>query len=401
MDTISFRIKENFKVTERANFNTEFSRRTFSELSENERIKSKDPKTPYLRKFVLKPPKNDEDIHWPSVEIYEKANSALGKVEYEMVVTVHSLPKLIFGNSVQEIQANDKEKIVLRICKRLWEAGINLSEGLVKIASVSVVHFCKNIVLPKDIALRGILADLSHTDMGKAYDTTEDVRRQRDKNGSRVIHLYCGTREWCFYDKAEDARQTRGRREDKTRTIYEKDLFSSSPFQNTEIFRYEYRLNKAQTIRSELHSLLNKEYADGINFEDLFTDGLWKTVLIKSWKNILRRPENQLALLGFDDPLQLMLHIFKKAKESDTSAHSQNKALWSCALALLIKFCGAKTVKSELNRIWANKDDRLTEKLAVATDLVNNIPPSKGVLYITEELEKFELINLASLEKGL
>ena len=110
MDTISFRIKENFRVTERANFNTEFSTRNFSDLSQKERIRSKELRgNEYLRKFILHPIKYDEDTYYPSVEIYEKANSTIGKVEYEMVITIHSIPKLIFGNNFEEIKNSDKD----------------------------------------------------------------------------------------------------------------------------------------------------------------------------------------------------------------------------------------------------------------------------------------------------
>ena len=55
MDTISFRLKGNFKITGIANFIPEFSNRSFSELSDKERIRSKDLRTRYLRKFIPHP----------------------------------------------------------------------------------------------------------------------------------------------------------------------------------------------------------------------------------------------------------------------------------------------------------------------------------------------------------
>ncbi len=400
MDTISFRIKENFRITERANFNTEFSVRNFSDLSQKERIRSKELKgNEYLRKFILHPIKDEEDTYYPSVEVYEKADAIIGRVIYEMVITIHSIPKLLFGNNFEEIKVLDKDRIVALTTQRLAEAGIIVSGEAIKQAPVSVVHFCKNIILPKEIAIRSILSDLSRTDMGKAYDTTEDVRRQRNKNAGKVVHLFCGSREWCFYDKADDARQPKNKRADKTRTTYEKELLSSPTFENLEVFRYEYRLNKYQTIRSELYALLGKTYQDKITVADLFTDGLWKTVLARGWKNILQRPENQLALLSYTSSLDLLLHILRNAKLENPSAHSQNKALWIYGLAQAIKEHGAKTVKNELNKVWANKDNRLLEKLDIATELVRDIPVPQGISYITQQLDKFELISLTSLEK--
>ncbi len=398
MDQISFRIKENFRVTERANFNTEFFVRNFSQLSPKEQSRSKQMRgNEYLRKFTLHPIKDDEDTCYPSVEIYEKANAALGRVEYDMAVTIHSIPKMLFGNNFEEIKFSDRDKVVLLAVERLRDAGILVSGETIKQAPPSVVHFCKNIILPKEIAIRSILSDLSHTDMGKAYDTTEDVRRQRDKNNSKVVHLRCGTREWCFYDKVDDMRQP-NKRQDKVRTTYEKELVSSPSFENLEVFRYEYRLNKHQTIKSELHALLGKIYQDKITVSDLFTEGLWKAVLVRGWKNILKRPENQLALLSYTSSLDLLIHILRNAKSENSNAYSQNKALWAYGLTQAIQDHGAKLVKNELNKVWAKKDNRLVEKLDIATDLIKNIPLSQGVFYITQQLEKFEIISLASLE---
>lgn len=399
MDTLSFRIKENFRITDRANFNSEFSTRTFYDLSTKERIRSRDMKgNEYLRKFILHPI-NDEDIYFPSVEVYEKANASVGKVEYEIVITIHSVPKLIFGNNFEEIKPSDKEKFLLTLSQRLWQAGISVSEEAIRQAPPSVFHLCKNIFLPKDIPIRSVLSDLAHTDMGKAYDTTEDIHRKRDKNGSKVVHLRCGSREWCFYDKADDARQPKSKRQDKTRTSYEQELLSSPAFENLEVFRFEYRLNKVQTIKSELHGLLNKTYQDKITVEDLFTEGLWKEVLTKAWSNLIKRPENQLALLSYNNPLDLLLQILRNAKKENNNAHSQNKALITYGLAQAIKDHGAKTVKDELNKTWANKDNRLVEKLEIATELVKNIPVSQGISHISKELERFEFINLASLKE--
>jgi len=341
-------------------------------------------------------PETDSDLTIPKVEIYESVNIQLGEVKYEMVIS-GSLPKILNENNIDEIAYSDRNKLAEVISNRLETLGIRISSFAILGASVSVVHFCKNIILPRDIALRSILSDLAHTDMGKSYDTTNDVRR-KDKNNARVVHLFCGTREWTFYDKLEEYRLPKQRRTDKKRTAYEKELMSMRDFGGIEILRYEYRLNKAQTIKSELNVLLGRPYETQVIFSDLFTDGLWQKVLLNSWKKVIQRPENQLALLGFDDPLQLMLHIFRKAKKIDTSAHSQNKALWSCALALLIKFCGAKTVKEELNKVWANKDDRLSEKLEIATNFVRDLPVSQGVAYITSEMEKFNRMTIKMLD---
>ena len=172
--------------------------------------------------------------------------------------------------------------------------------------------------------------------------------------------------------------------------------------QTTEVFRYEYRLKSTQTIKSELNTILGRPYQTPIVFDDLFTDGLWKSVLLRSWKRITDRPENQLALLSTNSKLDLLVYILCNALKKDKNAHSQNQALWSYGLATAIKDHGAKAIRKELGRVWSNKaDERLDEKMSIAAKLAEGIPFSDGVLHISRELERFEFINLALLEKGV
>jgi hypothetical protein len=403
MDTLSFRLGDKeFLITNLAIFIPEYSRRAYSEISEKEKNRSKSPKTRYLRKFVLHPIKdNEEDIYVPRIEVYEKVNSNLEKIYYEAVITVQSLPKLIFNNNFEEIKVSDKEKIILLLVQRLKSIGVFTKSDYVKQAPVSVVHFCKNIILPADIPIRNILSDLSHTDMGKAYDTTEDVRRQRNKNNGSVVHLYCGTREWCFYDKIDDLLQPKGKRIDKYKTNYEKELIINYDSKNLEVFRFEYRLNKHQTIKSEINNFLERPYSEGVVISDLFTDKLWKAILNSAWKRVLQRPENQLALFSYDNSLDLLLCILNKSKSENLNAHSQNKALWVYGLIRAIKDHGAKTIKYELNKIWKNKDNRLIDKLIEANKFISGMPVPQGIFYVTEQLEKFEDTTLKLLEERI
>lgn len=402
MDTLSFRLNhENFLITNLANFIPEYSRRSYSEISEREKNRSKNPENRYLRRFVLHPIKDkEEEIYVPSVEVYEKVDSNLERIYYEAVITVHSIPKLVFGNNFEEVQVFNKEKIISLLVQRLKSIGVHTTEESISQAPVSVVHFCKNIVLPSNISIRNILSDLSHTDMGKAYDTTEDVRRQRNKNNSSVVHLYCGTREWCFYDKIDDLLQPKGKRIDKYRTTYEKELLSTYDFKDLEVFRFEYRLNKHQTIKSEINNFLKRPYTERVVISDLFTENLWKTILISAWNRVLQRPENQLALFSYDDSLDLLLCILSKSKSENLNAHSQNKALWVYGLIRAIKDHGAKTIKYELNKIWRNKDNRLIDKLMEANNFISGMSMPQGISYVTEQLEKFENTKMNLLEKS-
>lgn len=93
--------------------------------------------------------------------------------------------------------------------------------------------------------------------------------------------------------------------------------------------------------------------------------------------------------------MDLLLRILKNAKAKDQSGHSQNQALWSYGLALAIKKNGVRAVRNEMEKIWSKKsDERLSKKLSIAADLAHGAPLDDGIIFISEELEKFEQITL-------
>lgn len=401
MDTVQIRItgQDKFQVAHWAQFVQEFSRRNFADLSRAERLRSRDKKVRYLRHFILHP-ETTHGLTVPKVEIYESADSNIGVVNYEMKIAV-SLPKLLFENSLCEIMPSDQQRVVDTMTERLSGVGIQILPSTIAAAPVSVVHFCKNIILLNSISFRRLLVELSRTDIGKAYDNTGDTRT-KNKNSGQVLHFYSGSREWCFYEKIEDTKRPKNKSEDKHKTEYEKDLIELCGLKDTEVFRYEYRLKTAQTIKSELNVALGRPYQTPVSLTDLFSEGLWKSVLLRSWKRITDRPENQLALLSTHSTLDLLLHILKNAWKKDKSAHSQNQALWSYGLATAIRDHSAKTVRKELGKIWSSRsDERLDEKMAVAAELAQGIPFSDGIAHIGRELERFEFIHLPSPEEGV
>jgi len=397
MDTIQFRIsgKEKFSIANWAQFYPEFSLRKFADLSTTERVRVREKGRLNLRKFILRVEKRDS-LYIPAVEIYETANSAMELVDYELKVTF-SVPKTLFETSLLEAKESQHRDLLEKLSSKLDGIGVRMALKTMDDAPVSVVHFCKNVPLPRDISMRSILKEFSHLDMGKAYDTTK-ITERKEKNNGEIVHLYSGTRDWTFYDKILDILRPKNKSQDKFKTDYEKELLQVYSLDNIEVFRYEYRLNRMQTIRSELNVFLKKPLKTPILVSDLFTEGLWEKVILNSWKKIIERPENQLALISTNDALDLFLHIFKKAETNNKNGHSQNQAFWSYGLARMIKELGAKTVRQECEKIWsARSDERLNEKLAIAAELARDLPLSDGILHIEQNLREFKQVTLETL----
>ena len=395
MDTISMRIigKDKYTIAPYAPFVPEFSVRKFSDLSSGERNRN-NGRIPYLRHFVLHAESTD-GLRLPQVEIFEVADWETLSVVYEMKITT-SLPNLVFENNLEEFDFADpelKKQVTGTLSERLAGVGIGVRPWNISLAPLSVLHIAKNIPLHSSIKMRRLLTTLSKTDAGKAFDVTDgsDFARMKNRNDGRVVNIRSGTREWAFYDKIEDSLRPKSKRFDKSKNERAKELIGLHDLENTEVFRFEYRLNKAQTIRSEVNKILKREYQTPVTFGDIFSKELCKTILLNAWKTLINRPENQPVLFAGDNRLELLLHILTKAHDRDKSAHSQNLALWSYGLATVIMDHGAKTLKHEMGKVWSSKaGERLEEKIATAVALAKEIPLSDDIMFISNALRKFE-----------
>jgi hypothetical protein len=196
----------------------------------------------YIRRFVLKTP--PETKYTPQVDVLEMVDKEYKSVKYLMIITF-SVPKLLYGNSVQEVSDTDLVKAVSVLQLSLERAGIHIENKVLLDARVTAAHFCKNIFLPKDILLQDVLADLQRVDINK----TVDVTTKETKNGGQILHIYSGVVERVFYDKVTDAMRTKNKRKDKGYIDYERQVIDEFGLQHTELFRYEYRIKKGQSVQ--------------------------------------------------------------------------------------------------------------------------------------------------------
>jgi hypothetical protein len=122
-------------------------------------------------------------------------------------------------------------------------------------------------------------------------------------------------------------------------------------------------------------------------------------MVLKSWREVIQKPQNQLALRDPGDTLSLLLHILSKAHESGRNAHSLNKALTSYGLARVIKEHGAKQIRELVNGVWKGDHipERFAKKITAAAELLDGIPYSNGIAFLDKAIEDFKPIDLDSL----
>lgn len=396
MDTVIIKIygPSKFQFRNKSLFLPELNCRKYEDLSATE-VKSRNSSRSYLRKFILHPKPSDEYI--PRVEVFETLPKESNKIIYILKITF-SAPKMLYWNSVQEVDESYKQKILSRLKGALDSVGIIVEIESLENATLEAVHACKNIPLPKTMRMREILSELGRMDISKVVDVMET----QIKNGGRVVNFWSGTKEHCFYDKVSDSLKPKNKRSDKGRIDYEKTFIEQYKLQDREIFRYEYRLKKTQTTKSAINTLLGRKHDTKVVFNDLFTPNLLKNLILNSWNKLIERPENQLSLFGKVDRLKLMSHIFSEAKKQSEKAHSMNNAFTSYGIATTILDNGAKEVRGVVNESW-NKDhpERLTKKIKIASELTSGLPYSNNIAFIDAELKKFEIISLASIQNGI
>ena len=364
----------------------ELNKRSFANLSPTEKQSIR----LYLHAFRFDPP--HQDAYLPKITIYETLNKDRDEVLYTLEAAF-SVPKLLFGNSVQEVSENDFQKVVYAFRKALSNAGVEIESNSIATARVSQAHFCKNVLLPCDIRMQEVLAELKRTDISKAFDITE----KEFKPGVQTLHIYSQTVERVFYDKVIHALRPKGKRKDKGRMEREREVIDRYGLQNREIFRYEYRLKKNQTLKRDVNAALGRPYQTPVLFKDLFEPSLCKTILLKSWHDLIQRPENQLALLGPTNDLTLLLHIMREAHKQSTTMHSMNRAFTSYGITRAILDNGAKEVRRAVFTGWnGNHSERLTNKMKTAAALTESFPYSNSIAFVMAALEQFECITPAT-----
>lgn len=399
MDTVIIKLysPHKFKIGDRSQFVPEIVRREYRELSPTE--KALPPSRPYLRRFVLHPKNMNEykDEYIPQVEIFETFTEDRKDLRYVMKIQF-SVPKLLYGNSVLEVVESDKDRVFMELKAALAKVTIIVETESIAKAALTTVHLCKNVFLPRNIKMRELLNELQKVDINKVVDVTG----KQFKNGSRMLSVYSGVIEHVFYDKISDSLRPKNKRSDKGHISPERDFIERYNLQDKELFRYEYRIKKTQTVRREVNLALEREPLENILFKDIFRKGVLEKMTVKAWRDLIDRPENQLALFRPTDRLTLFLHILAEAEKRGTGAHSMNTALIGYGLACAIQDHGAKEVRRVISTIWSkDHPERLTRRIEEAAALLAGLPYSNGIAFIDAAVEKYQTISLELLKNGI
>jgi len=213
-------------------------------------------------------------IYKPRLTVYKRINQ---KRKFEIVLKIEfSVPKLVFGNNFNEVCEKDFSNIINKLKNILKNMGVFIFEESLIEASVSAVHFSKNIVLTDYSIPYTYISQLKKLDINKRLD----VNQTDFRNAGSIFKFRTNSFEIVFYDKMKELEQgiKSEKRSEEKDNILQLNLFDylkqKKPF---EVLRYEIRLNKRQKIISILNKI--KYNAQPI-FKNIFNENLARDILL-------------------------------------------------------------------------------------------------------------------------
>ncbi|MBN8521460.1 MAG: hypothetical protein J0L77_06145 [Alphaproteobacteria bacterium] len=212
-----------------------------------------------------------------------------------------SAPKLLYGNNFVELRGHDDFMPVLTaLHTALASMGIAVSLETLKAASLSAIHYSKNILLERETPCFLLIRELEKLDLSAKLDLTQTDFR----NSGQMVKYHASTYEIALYDKVKDLQQasTYGdKRSAEVDNASQLDLLNSLKL--PEVLRFEIRL-KSRKLKPLLAQI---GYTGPLTFQNLFNASLSRAVLLHFWSQIT--DGLYLLNLNSDDPAALIARI--------------------------------------------------------------------------------------------
>lgn len=159
-----------------------------------------------------------------------------------------SLPKLLFGNNLEELAPKDFTAVINKLTTMLSTMGIETTNEHLTKADVSSIHYAKNIPLTDGSTPYHYISKIKEANIKLSLDVNQTDYR----NEGHSFKWHCNSYEVVFYDKIHDlekAKLSSKRTVDKDGAM-QLHLFDKLKQRNKfEILRMEVRLNKRNKIK--------------------------------------------------------------------------------------------------------------------------------------------------------
>jgi len=335
-------------------------------------------KTDQYQKFVRNPSKMEKDTgkYFPRLTGYKRKFSQDANVRIEF-----SLPKLVYLNNLDELEDKDFPAVLNTLQERLVEMGVILTKTVIENASVSSVHFSKNISLRDGYTVSHIISEISKIDLRKSFD----FAKTRFVNNGQSLYAHTTTHQFVVYDKVADLSKDKKRAIDKDQTLYQRSLFEDLNVNNgpREIVRFEVRLNHKQKMNKVIEDV---GYSKNPSFKEVFCTDLSKKVVLSYWEKIIKEKNKGLlsVSLSLKDILQVIFLVDKKIKPK--------QAIYFLGLYMLAKDeDGMRQLRSiATKRMHERTWYRMAKDMRYASELITKNNLRDWVKQIDKSLEIYQ-----------
>ena len=265
-------------------------------------------KTDQYAKFVRNPSKSEKETgkYFPRLTGYKRQFSQEANVRMEF-----SVPKLLYLNNLEELEDKDFPLVIDTLQDRLKTMGVVVTKAVLQNASVSSVHFSKNIVLQDGYTVNHLISEMNKVNLRKSFD----FAKTRFMNDGQSLYAHTTSHQLVIYDKVADLNKDKKRAIDKDQTLYQRSLFAelNKEEEPQEIIRFEIRLSHKQKMNKVLEDL---GYQKNPTFKEVFNTEMSKKVVNDYWKKLIK--ERNLGLFSLSvsikDILRTLFLADKKLK---------------------------------------------------------------------------------------
>jgi len=329
-------------------------------------------------KFVRNPTKamRDTGLYFPRLTGYRR-----GFRDDANVLIEFSVPKLLYLNNLDELEDKDFPEVIRVLRERLRTMGIMILSTVLEKASVSAVHFSKNILLKDNYTASHLISEMNKVDLRKSFD----FARSRYINDGESIHAHTKAHQLVIYDKVADLTKDKKRVIDKDQTTYQLNLFAELKKEKElkEIIRFEVRLSQKQKMDSVLKSL---GYKKSPTFKEVFNTEISKKVLNDYWQRLIK--ERNLGIFSVQISVKDILRTLFLADK----ALKPKQAIYLLGLFLLAK---DENGMRELRSIVSKKATsetwyRIAKDMRKSSELITKNKLRDWVTQIDKALEEYK-----------
>ncbi len=263
-------------------------------------------RTSKYEKYVKNPSARDKNagLYQPRLTGVKRWTS--GQAFQSVLKVEFSVPKLLYGNNLEEVEEKDFPLVIEALRSRLFQMGVIISIADLEAAPVTVFHPSKNIVLTNGYTASLVMKELAKINLNQKFDLSKTSFR----NDGQSLQGYTVAHSVVFYDKIADLAQSKKRAIDKDQTSEQLSLFSElkKDRPSLEVLRLEIRITQKQKLNSVLHKL---GLPPNPTFRQLFKKDICQKIVRFYWEAMIKN-ENLFLFDLSTSPKQLLKRLLKQ-----------------------------------------------------------------------------------------